>query len=69
MLESRMKHGLNAEIIAPLALSLSPPGGERVSGRTGLRRAEAAPSTQAGEGIVFGFSSLFFLGIVGDDVR
>jgi len=38
-----MIRGLNAEIIAPLALSLSPLGGERVSGRTG-------------EGIVFWFS-------------
>jgi hypothetical protein len=56
MLESPMKRGLNMEIIAPLAPSLSPPGGERVSGRTG-------------EGIVFGFSVLFLLGIVGDDER
>jgi len=60
---------LNIKNDAPLALSLSPPGGERVSVRTGLRRAEAAPSTQAGEGIVFGFSSLFLLGIVGDGER
>jgi len=64
-----MKRGLNAEMIMPLALSLSPPGGERVSGRTGLRRAEAAPSTQAGEGIVFGFADLFLLDIVRDGKR
>jgi hypothetical protein len=56
MLELPMKRGLNAEIIVPLALSLSPPGGERVSGRTG-------------EGIVFGFSGLFFLCVVGDGER
>ena len=35
----------------PLAPSLSPPGGERVSARTGLRHAEVAPATQAGEGL------------------
>jgi hypothetical protein len=50
MLELRMKRGLNAEMIASLALSLSPPGGERVSGRTG-------------EGIVFGFSDSFLLAL------
>jgi uridine phosphorylase len=36
---------------ALLPSSLSPQGGERVSARTGLRRAEVAPATQAGEGL------------------
>ena len=51
-----MKRRLNMEMFAPLAPSLSPLGGERVSGRTG-------------EGIVFVFSGLFLLSIVEDGER